>query len=52
MSFKVEIGKGGLLHSTLAPVDRSREPKFGFWDALELAALVVGVILVVRHLLV
>jgi hypothetical protein len=48
--FKVDHAKGGFLRGTLAPVDRSHEPRFGVWDAIEVVALVVGVILVMRCL--
>jgi hypothetical protein len=50
-SYKVDRAKGGFLRGTLAPVDRSREPKFGVWDGVEVAALVIGLILVMRCLL-
>ena len=49
--FKVDHAKGGFLRGTLAPVDRSHEPSFGVWDAIEVAALVIGIILVMRCLL-
>ena len=51
MSFKVDRSKGGFLRGTLAPVDYSREPRFGFWDGVEVVALVLGIILVMRFLL-
>lgn len=41
-------GKDGFLRSSLAPIDRSKEPTFGFWDAVEIAALIVGVLVAMR----
>ncbi len=48
--FKADSRKGGFIRSTIAPVNDKRETGFGAWDAMELTALVFGVLLVMRYL--
>lgn len=50
VTFKADPRKGGFIRSTIAPVNDKKEPGFGFWDVLELSAIVCGVLLVMRYL--
>jgi len=46
--FKVLPGRGGWIHTTLAPVNDKHSSSFGFTDIVMLSALIVGVIAVAR----
>ncbi len=48
--FKADSHKGGFIRSTIAPVNDRKEPGFGFWDILELGAIICGVLLIMRYL--
>jgi len=49
--FKVLPGKGGWIHTTLAPVNDKHSSSFGLTDIVMLSALVLGVIAVARLLI-
>ena len=51
MTYRVDASKGGFLRGTLAPVDRSKEPRFSIWGIVEVMALILGVFLLMRYLL-
>jgi hypothetical protein len=46
--FKVLPGKGGWIHTTLAPINDKHSNAFGVADVLMLGALVAGIIAVAR----
>ena len=46
--FKVLPGKGGWIHTTLAPINDKHSSSFGVADIVMLGALVVGIIAVAR----
>ncbi len=45
--FSADIGSGGFIKSTVAPVRRNREPRFGFLDGAIVFVLVLGLAAVV-----
>lgn len=49
--FRAEPGKNGFIRSTLTPLSNRRELKFGWWDMVTLAALVVGGLALARVLM-
>ena len=49
--FKLDHGRGGWIHTTIAPVNDRHEARFGKIDAVIFGALVFAVVAVARLLL-
>jgi hypothetical protein len=49
--YRAEPGKTGLIRSTFTPIDHKHEVRFGWWDMITLAALVVGGLALARVLM-
>ena len=49
--FRAEAGKSAFVRGTLTPVSSKQEVRFGWWDMVTLAALIVGGLALARVLM-
>ena len=49
--YRAEQGKTGFIRSTLTPIDHKHQVRFGWWDMVTLAALIVGGLALARVLM-
>src|SRR5207237_4302917 len=49
--FRAQPGRDGFIRSTLTPLQQKQQTRFGWWDMVTLAALIVGALALARVLM-